>query len=562
MKTRGILIHQPSDALDVEPGRYDLEPAWVEAARLVGAERAAALSRRESGAGVRLADWANEMSAISGQAAQHFLRLSPQVGGSASVGARDLRAEIRRRAYAVLSRASVALRWPRDAQHRSPEDVDLVMGVGDADGELATALRLIAQDKIGWMTVRRAQAVVPRYAPERLGGVPAHVGRVPGEGLDLDVMRVGLDRYRRGAARHAPWLLDRGAPFVIEPYASEAHGYYTPYDATVHLHAPAFRAVRAVAHVAAHEQGHAVWREVLDEAAREAWAEATHGRSEPIDLDRLKEAWSRFGRYAPLNYVAVDISDEVRRGVFGAQVTSLARRPELRDLDLASFLRLAEQGAILVPEKPVSDYGTVSPEEAFCEALGSLVGEGPATLDAEHLDLLERTVPTARVSNPGPSGGAPMPLWVDRCEGRHAIAVVAWSHPTRRQRRDVAASVEARPEAVADPDRLPRIGKATDSVTYVVSDSFVSPALRGRGLGVWLYAEAARLAALHGGSLAADRRGPLGSTTDMAERVWASRRLGSLVLLDREGFGAAWPIGVREPSASRAPLPGGFVETR
>lgn len=560
MKTRGITIDQPADALDVAPGRHDLDDAWVDAALAVGAERASAMARRAPGAGVRLAAWAHEMSSVSGQAAQHFLRLAPQIGGSAGLRAMELRAEIRRRAYAVLSRASVALRWPGEEEHRSPEDVALVMAVGDAAGELASALRLLAQDKIGWLTVRRAQAVIPRYAPERLGGVPAHVGRVPGEGVDLDVLRVGLDRYRRGAARHAPWLLERGAPFVIEPYASEAHGYYTPYDATVHLHAPAFRAVRPAAHVAAHEQGHAVWREVLDEGAREAWAEATHGRSEPVDLERLREAWSRFSRYAPLNYVARDITGEVKRGVFGAQVTSLARRPELQDLDLAAFMRLAERGPILVPVKPVSDYGTVSPEEAFCEALGSLVGEGPATLDDEHMDLLARTVPTARVSNPGPSGGPVVPLWVDRCEGSHAVAVVAWTHPTRRQRRDVAASIEARPESVADPERLPRIGKAADSATYVVSDSFVSPALRGRGLGVWLYAEATRLAALHGASLAADRRGPLGSTTDMAERVWASRRLGALVLLDREGLGAAWPSGVRDPSSSRAPLPAGFVE--
>lgn len=76
-----------------------------------------------------------------------------------------------------------------------------------------------------------------------------------------------------------------------------------------------------------------------------------------------------------------------------------------------------------------------------------------------------------------------------------------------------------------------------------------------------VHAEAARLAALHDGSIAAEQREALGTTSALALRTWSSARLGSQLILDREGLGAAWPSGLRDPAAALAPLPAGFIES-
>lgn len=99
-----------------------------------------------------------------------------------------------------------------------------------------------------------------------------------------------------------------------------------------------------------------------------------------------------------------------------------------------------------------------------------------------------------------------------------------------------------------------RAGLSPSGPTYAVVEADLHEELHGSGLGVWLYAEAARLARLLDAVIVADACAK-GSTSTSARRVWGSTRLASLAVVS--GQAAAWPTRAGRSPANHPPQ--GFV---
>lgn len=386
-------------ALGLPVGRYALDEGRLEA--LVDEGRARAKGAITRVGARRLADWAYATGDLLGQV---WARLGDVVNaGDATMSyfAQEERAILRSDVASVLFRAAIALRYGGEAY---ADDTSLVLSLAKRDGgSLAFRLRAMLHARAYRSLPHPPEVAVVSYVPEDVGGVRVSVGRVPGEYLGTSIFQEGFARYRRGAARYAPWLLSHGCQFKLAPYRSFTAGAYAHYDATATLHVPRITTPSEAAHIAAHEQGHHLWHTFLTESGRQAWSDTVRDVNVPLDTDRLLSAWAA-DPLSPLRVFGPKLAKTIGRGVFGLQVAIAAKSPSLSGLDRSRFLALLARGETpQVPVKPVSVYGHASAQEAFCEALAQLVAYGPGTVDPQHLDLLARIAPRVRIANPAPT---------------------------------------------------------------------------------------------------------------------------------------------------------------
>jgi hypothetical protein len=143
------------------------------------------------------------------------------------------------------------------------------------------------------------------------------------------------------------------------------------------------------AHFIAHEMGHHIYRVYLSEADHDFWSAAVGQDYAEADLNDLLAEW-REGEWSLDVVERLSQTDPVK----ALQISGLTIYGHLGDTrdDVVKYLE--EHGPrVRVPTHPITGYSTKSSEEAFCEAVGMLVGYGPRAVDPMVLGWLKTILP-------------------------------------------------------------------------------------------------------------------------------------------------------------------------
>ena len=190
------------------------------------------------------------------------------------------------------------------------------------------------------------------------------------------------------------------------------------------------------AKIIAHELGHRVFMVELSDLQRLAWTETIKANFKPIDIEAVLKRWPKSEPTFSFMGRIID-EDPV---MFLKLECALQSGPDnqahfkTRE-DLVERVKTGKK--MLVPDAPVTPYGMLDPEEAFCEVLGLLVGYGPKTvlpwvkhvfsvalaLDDERLTLGKTVLPA-------------LYLIVEALANRVAsveVTAVDWSEPPKHQ---------------------------------------------------------------------------------------------------------------------------------
>ena len=190
----------------------------------------------------------------------------------------------------------------------------------------------------------------------------------------VDNVRRALAYYRKRAAKTYPWLVRYRLPIILDGEISlEKLAHYDPADKTIWLKASALKPER-LAHVIAHEMGHHVWHERLSANDKAYWAAAIKGSRGPLDLrDAIK-----LGSFAALDKKLMQTDP-----VMALRLQTFMHDPRFARYDMATvegierYLSEGNDPVIQVTTEPITGYASKNDAEAFCEALGLLVGYGP-----------------------------------------------------------------------------------------------------------------------------------------------------------------------------------------
>jgi hypothetical protein len=211
---------------------------------------------------------------------------------------------------------------------------------------------------------------------------------------ELEALRVGLERYRKAAAARAPLLLKMTPPIFIEwtfepTSSSDAAAYYTHNQVNITpwvIGKDIDRFVKTLAH----EVGHHLFRMYLAKDAMDAWAQFI--RNDYRDLD-LREALAVMDRVGAKSIIDESLMRE--DPILHIQLSTLmndAGYSRVADWLFASgirkYLDAGGNPIIRVPTNPITGYAGKNSDEAFCEALGNLVGYGPKAVPDAVLKML------------------------------------------------------------------------------------------------------------------------------------------------------------------------------
>jgi hypothetical protein len=196
----------------------------------------------------------------------------------------------------------------------------------------------------------------------------------------VERLKAGLKLYRQQAASRLPMWLKVQRPLFVDfevkldkggEYMSQDGGIIWLYSSGIMRESPG-----RIAHVIAHEMGHHVWRTYLSGPAIKFWETAISGNYTQLDLRTLLDKWPQDAWAFEMRKYLGD-SDPI----LALQVEALTQESSVGDKyqSKEDFQKLYDSGerTLKVPEIPISGYANKNPEEAFCEAVGLLVGFGP-----------------------------------------------------------------------------------------------------------------------------------------------------------------------------------------
>jgi hypothetical protein len=194
----------------------------------------------------------------------------------------------------------------------------------------------------------------------------------------VERLKAGLKIYKQHAAARLPLWLKVQRPLLVEfettldkggEYMSKDGGIIWLYSSGVMRESPG-----RIAHVIAHEMGHHVWRTYLSGEDIKFWQTAISGNYTHLDLKELLDKW-------PGDAWAFDMKKHLDDPILALQVEALTHDRSVGDKyqTKEDFQKLYDSGTktLNVPAIPISGYANKNPEEAFCEAVGLLVGYGP-----------------------------------------------------------------------------------------------------------------------------------------------------------------------------------------
>lgn len=213
----------------------------------------------------------------------------------------------------------------------------------------------------------------------------------------LEGFKAALSVYKRRAQRVMPDLLKRKLPLVLVFDCGLDEGGVYKGD---HILVCSSVKQRDLAHVLAHEMGHHLWRVSLGADAQEFWTSAVRADYGPLDLEALLAVWpegesdlwffdnDELARKDPTLYLQVNavLFPPLRH-----------EKPPFSTRDELAVLVRQGTETVPVPLNPITAYATKNPEEAFCEALGMLVGYGPQAVPALVRRWLQIILPSLRL---------------------------------------------------------------------------------------------------------------------------------------------------------------------
>jgi 8-oxo-dGTP pyrophosphatase MutT (NUDIX family) len=229
----------------------------------------------------------------------------------------------------------------------------------------------------------------------------------------MDIIKAGLRLFRESAQERLPILLDFMLPLEIEFEAKvDAGGEY--FGSYISLTASGVSDPRDVSHVVAHEMGHHIWN-TLDDKAQNFWRTAIRGDYGDLDLKTLLDEWPEDAWAYQFPKLLADTDP-----VLGLQVGALRYDPNYKRLERKKdFQALLDSGetTLKVPKHPITDYANKSPNEAFCEAIGMLIGYGTRAVLPEVRNWLDIILPKSakrarmRTARPEQQGTPAFQAW-------------------------------------------------------------------------------------------------------------------------------------------------------
>lgn len=238
----------------------------------------------------------------------------------------------------------------------------------------------------------------------------------------LTSVQEGLKRYRTRAATVLPMLLKSTLPLVIDFEVNlDYGGRYFADQIIINAHTTP---VKLVHHIA-HEMGHHVYKTYLGDEDKRFWGAAISGNYGTLDL---WEVWRQYGttndfydsnviRQAdPILYLQI-------QGLFDDPETKLVFQHIFFMDSLKEYLDEGGESKIIVHGKPITGYAHKNHEEAFCEALGMLVGYGPQALLPEVRSWLQVILPSIRIASLAQRVAA---TWVRSASHHRNIQLMKW----------------------------------------------------------------------------------------------------------------------------------------
>jgi hypothetical protein len=196
----------------------------------------------------------------------------------------------------------------------------------------------------------------------------------------LSKFRESLRIYRRNASKTVPWLIHHQLPIEINFEGKlDQGGEYLTDHIMVSMLSMTGESPLWGAHMMAHEMAHHMYKG-LSGSAQEYWDTAIRQDYGPLDLRELLDKWPQRLTWSS------DFTDymSTKDPVLALQVDVLSHGHqsshayETREDFQSGFD--AGVTTLKVPRNPVTGYGGKKPEEAFCDAIGRLVGYGSATV--------------------------------------------------------------------------------------------------------------------------------------------------------------------------------------
>jgi len=199
----------------------------------------------------------------------------------------------------------------------------------------------------------------------------------------MELFKAGLRLYKKQAASRMPILLKKQLPLLVtfEAHIDKGGEYHSRGGGEIEFFASGItnETPGRVAHILAHEMGHHLYKTVLGGEGREFWATAIGGNYGQLDLADVIRAWPGDAWAFELPKLLAD-----KDPILALQVQAFTydrdhggNRNEMQKKE--DFQALLDKGTktINVPKIPISGYANKNSEEAFCEAVGLLVGYGP-----------------------------------------------------------------------------------------------------------------------------------------------------------------------------------------
>lgn len=221
----------------------------------------------------------------------------------------------------------------------------------------------------------------------------------------MERLKAGLRDYRARAQHVLPILVKKQVPLVLRfDVTNDLGGQYL--GDHIDIYPLSARSVGRVAHFLAHEMGHHLFQTVLSGAARTFWDTAVRGDYGPVDLRDLLTAIPAgedlgtflFNRSLALKNPALYLQGGA---VFFPEGDEPWRNKAAVERYVADELAAGRAPVVSVPKNPITVYATKNTEEAFCEAVGMLVGYGPRAVPEVVRNWLKIILPEVKLESKG-----------------------------------------------------------------------------------------------------------------------------------------------------------------
>lgn len=214
----------------------------------------------------------------------------------------------------------------------------------------------------------------------------------------IEKFKVGIAHYRERAAKVFPILLGP-AKLPIQFRADQGLDCGGRYEGRHIIVCPLNEPPKEYAHVIAHEMGHHVYQVYLSTDAQLFWSAAIRQDYTEADLNEILAEW-REGEWS------FDVVKRLAKtdSILALQIDGLARSKNWGPREDAVKYLQKNGPKVVVPATPITGYATKNTEEAFCDAIGRLVGYGPRAVHPLILHwltiILPREVKVARKVTP------------------------------------------------------------------------------------------------------------------------------------------------------------------